>query len=301
MPELPEAETISRGLDVFLAGRTVARVTVLRPDVVANAGLRAAGRAGRKRCEEAAGVARSASGLAAAEGKRVRAVGRRGKNVVVLLDDEDRIVVNLGMTGRLLPSPGSRPPPSARHCAVFVHLEGGGAVAYDDVRRFGRLSYVPRRDWPAWSARLGPEPLAPSFTARRLQRILESSKSPVRSLLLDQRKIAGIGNIYAVESLWHAAVHPMRRANEFSARAAVRLHRCLRRVLREAIRAQGTTLRNYLTASGQPGGFGPALRAYGSVGNPCPRCAAAIERIVFGGRSAFLCPHCQALPPAADR
>lgn len=287
MPELPEAETISKGLDAFLGGRVIARATVLQPDVVADANLRMA-----------AGSGRSATGLAAAEGKRVQAVERRGKNVVVVLDDKARIVVNLGMTGRLLPSSGPPPPPSASHCAVYFHLEGGGAVTYDDVRRFGRLSYVPRRDWAAWSARLGPEPLAPSFTAARLRRILASSRSPVRSLLLDQRKIAGIGNIYAVESLWRASVHPMHPSNDISAQAAARLHRCLRKVLRDAIRAQGTTLRNYLTASGGKGEFGSALRAYGNAGNPCPRCATAIQRIVFGGRSAFACPHCQALPAA---
>lgn len=273
MPELPEAETISRGLDSFLAGRVVADVETLRPDIVDG----------------------GPAGLAAAAGKRVRSVGRRGKNVVARLDDDARIVVNLGMTGRLLPSSGPPPAPGSAHPAVFFHLRGGGAVTYDDVRRFGRVAHMPRRRWEAWSARLGPEPLSDRFTAARWRRILAASRAPVRSLLLDQRKIAGVGNIYAVESLWRAAVHPQRPANEIGAAAAGRLHRSLRRVLRDAIRANGTTLRDYRTASGAKGEFGAALRAYGAAGRPCPRCGAPIERIVFGGRSAFLCPRCQPL------
>ncbi len=274
MPELPEAETISRELDSFLAGRVLAAVAVLRPDVVA-------GEPGH---------------LAAAEGKRVVAVGRRGKNVVARLEDGARIVVNLGMTGRLLASGDPPPAPGSAHPAVFFHLEGGGAVTYDDVRRFGRVAHMPRLRWEEWSARLGPEPLSPAFTAARWRGILSTSRSPVRSLLLDQRKVAGVGNIYAVESLWRAAVHPAHPANDIRAAAAGRLHRRLRSVLRDAIRANGTTLRDYRTTSGEEGAFGLALRAYGAAGRPCPRCAEPIERLVFGGRSAFLCPRCQRLP-----
>ncbi|MDE2762531.1 MAG: bifunctional DNA-formamidopyrimidine glycosylase/DNA-(apurinic or apyrimidinic site) lyase [Gemmatimonadota bacterium] len=272
MPELPEAETIARGLNTILPGRAVREVEVLRADVVRGCPHAFAG---------------------AVAGRGVREVGRRGKNVVFTLDDSSRIVVNLGMTGRIMTGAEDGPDPRSTHPAVVFHLEGGGRMTYDDVRRFGLLTAVPATQWTGWSRQLGPEPLARSFTAARLRRILARSGSPVRSLLLDQRKIAGVGNIYAVEALWFARVHPRTPANEIDAASAARLHRALRRVLRDAIRAGGTTLRDYRDANGNEGRFGRALRAYGRDGEPCTRCRTQIERIVFGGRSAFRCPRCQ--------
>ena len=272
MPELPEAETIARGLNTVLPGRVISHVTVLREDVVTGPPRRFAG---------------------ALAGARFQEVGRRGKNVVFTLHDSTRIVVNLGMTGRLLSNSGPGPAPGSSHPAVLFGLEDGGCVTYDDVRRFGRLTRVPGTEWSRWSRRLGPEPLARSFTAARMRRTLARSRAPVRSFLLDQKRIAGVGNIYAVEALWFARIHPRTPANAIAATPATRLHRALRRVLRRAIRAGGTTLRNYRDADGNEGGFGRALHAYGREGRPCIRCGASIERIVFGGRSAFCCPHCQ--------
>ena len=272
MPELPEAETIARGLNTVLPGRVVRRVEVLRADVVK-------------------GCPRAFAGAVA--GRGVREVGRRGKNVVLTLDDSARMVVNLGMTGRIMTSGVDGADPRSTHPAVVLHLEDGGRVTYDDVRRFGLLTAVPATQWTRWSRRLGPEPLARSFTSARLGGVLARSRSPVRSLLLDQRKIAGVGNIYAVEALWFARIHPLTPANEIGAAPAARLHRALRRVLRDAIRAGGTTLRNYRDANGNEGRFGRVLRAYGRDGEPCSRCRSPIERIVFGGRSAFRCPRCQ--------
>ena len=272
MPELPEAETIARGLAGVLPGRVIRTVTVLRDDVVAEP----AGQFG-----------------AALAGRRFRDISRRGKNVVLALDDDARVVVNLGMTGRLVPGPGSEPPPASTHPAVVFHLQDGGCVTYDDVRRFGCLRRLSHVEWTRWSRRLGPEPLSRAFTGRRLSAILSRSRSPVRSLLLDQRKIAGAGNIYAVEALWFARIHPRTPANEVGDAAAVRLHRALRRVLRAAVDAGGTTLRNYRAPDGNEGLFRRRLHAYGREGRPCVRCRTPIERIVFGGRSAFRCPRCQ--------
>lgn len=272
MPELPEAETIARGLTGILPGRVIRGVTVLREDVVAEPHLHFG---------------------AALQGKRFSEVGRRGKNVVLVLEDATRVVVNLGMTGRLVPGPGPGPPAASTHPAVLFHLEGGGCVAYDDVRRFGRLRRLSRAEWARWSRRLGPEPLSRSFTGRRMRDILSGSRSPVRSLLLDQRKIAGTGNIYAVEALWLARVHPRTPAREVGDAGGGRLHRALRRVLRAAVSAGGTTLRNYRAPDGNEGLFRRRLHAYGREGQPCVRCRAPIERIVFGGRSAFFCPRCQ--------
>lgn len=272
MPELPEAETIARGLNTILPGRVVRAVEILRADVVK-------------------GPARAFAEAVA--GRGVREVGRRGKNVVFTLDDSTRMVVNLGMTGRIVTGAGDAADPRSNHPAVVFHLEDGGRVTYDDVRRFGLLAAVPATEWARWSRRLGPEPLARTFTAARLHGILALSRSPVRSLLLDQRKIAGVGNIYAVEALWFARIHPITPARDIGAAAAARLHRALRRVLRSAIRAGGTTLRNYRDSSGNEGRFGRVLRAYGREGEPCARCRTPIERVVFGGRSAFCCPGCQ--------
>ena len=272
MPELPEAETIARGLNSILPGRVVRDVEVVRADVVS-------------------GSVRAFA--AAVAGRQFHEAGRRGKNVVLTLSDLTRIVVNLGMTGRIMTGSGGSPDARSTHPAVVFHLEDGGCVTYDDVRRFGLLTAVPATEWTRWSRRLGPEPLTRSFTAARLRRILARSRSPVRSLLLDQRKIAGVGNIYAVEALWFARIHPRTPANEIGAVPAARLHRALRSVLRSAIRAGGTTLRNYRDANGDEGLFGRVLRAYGREGEPCTRCRTPIERVVFGGRSAFCCPRCQ--------
>ena len=278
MPELPEAETIARGLAGILPGREIRGITVLRDDVVDGS----PGRFGD-----------------ALAGKHVSAVGRRGKNVVLTLDDASRVVVNLGMTGRLVPGPGPGPAPASTHPAVLFHLGGGGCLAYDDVRRFGRLRRLSPPEWSRWSRRLGPEPLSRAFTGRRMAAILSRSRSPVRSLLLDQRRIAGVGNIYAVEALWFARIHPRTPASGVGARGAARLHRSLRRVLRAAVRAGGTTLRNYRAPDGNEGRFKRRLSAYGREGRPCLRCRRPIERIVFGGRSAFCCPRCQPRPPDA--
>ncbi len=276
MPELPEAETIARGLDAVLPGRVIAGVTVLRDDVVKGP---------------------SHAFAAALPGRQFRGVGRRGKNVVFTFEDGSRLVINLGMTGRILSGVNSGPARRTTHPAVHFRLADGGRVTYDDVRRFGLLTFIPRTEWRGWSRRLGPEPLARSFTARVLRRTLSRSRAPIRSLLLDQRKVAGVGNIYAVEALWFARVHPATPANAIGEEAAARLHRAVRRVLRRAIRAGGTTLRNYRNAEGDVGRFGRALHAYGRAGDACVRCRTPIERIVFGGRSAFFCPRCQAAPP----
>ena len=278
MPELPEAETIARGLNRFLPGRKISKVSVLRPDVVTNP------------------PADFAVSLA---GRRFEAAGRRGKNVVLALG-ADRLVVNLGMSGRFVSAAEPGPAPASTHPAVVFDLVGGDSLTYDDVRRFGRLAFLTPSAWRRWSARLGPEPLSRSFTGARLQAALARSRSPVRSLLLDQRRVAGVGNIYAVEALWFARVHPRTPSRDVTAPSVARLHRSLRQVLRRAIRAGGTTLRNYRAPDGAEGRFRRTLHAYGREGRPCTRCRTPIVRLVFGGRSAFLCPRCQPAPGGGE-
>jgi formamidopyrimidine-DNA glycosylase len=206
--------------------------------------------------------------------------------------------VNLGMTGRLLFHPSAWPiqtgaAPEPTHVAVNLPLLPDGHILYADSRRFGSLRLFSPEEWKGESARMGPEPLDPTLTTRELHIRLSRSRSPIRSWLLDQTKLAGVGNIYASEALFRAMIHPRRPAQTLSRQEARLLLSAVRAVLEEAIQARGTTLRDYRTASGERGGFAPSLRVYGREGKPCTRCNETVHRIVFGNRSAFLCPRCQ--------
>ncbi|MGD2069068.1 MAG: zinc finger domain-containing protein, partial [Gemmatimonadota bacterium] len=170
-------------------------------------------------------------------------------------------------------------------------------LVFDDTRRFGTVECMDPAGWEAFDGRLGVEPLSPRFTARRLQELLSRSRSPLRSWLLDQGRVAGVGNIYAVESLWRARLHPRRPARSLDLSEARRLHRALRHILRNAVEAGGTTIRDYRDAGGRRGSFVRRLAVYGREGEACLRCRTSVERLVFGNRSAFLCPRCQ---PAGD-
>ncbi len=282
MPELPEVETIVRQLAPVLTGRRIRCVEVHRDDLLRE------------------GAARFASAVADSE---IQAVDRRGKNLVISLATASgpRILsVNLGMTGRLLvhPAPGAVTPPP--HIGLAFHLVPPGVLFYADARRFGRILLLSTREWEQESERLGLEPLGRELTSRRLHQLLAASRAPIRSWLLDQTKVAGIGNIYAAEALFRARVHPAREARSLSAAEAASLLRGLRNVLREAIRSRGTTLRDYRTSTGDEGGFKPSLRVYGREGEPCRRCKARIRRLVFANRSAFFCPSCQREEPRSD-
>ena len=273
MPELPEAETIVRGLRPEVVGEEIRRVEVVHEDILRQPRRRFADRV--RHCT-------------------VEAVERRGKNVLLRLDSGDRVAVNLGMTGRLLPFPA---PPRGRrrptHPAVRFRFRGGGVLVFDDVRRFGTVECLEPEEWAERDQRMGPEPLDDGFTAARLHRDLARSRSPLRSWLLDQRRIAGVGNIYANEAAWAAGIHPRRPARSVTGEEAEALWRALRRILSGAIRHGGTTIRDYRNASGREGDFARRLAVYGREGERCPRCSATVERLVFGNRSAFLCPACQ--------
>jgi formamidopyrimidine-DNA glycosylase len=276
VPELPEAETIVRGLRPAIIGRRIGRVEVIHADV-----LRAPAR----------------SFARAVRGRTIRGVGRRGKNVLIDLDGGQVIAVNLGMTGRLVPvKDEDRHAGEWTHPAVRFRFEGSGALVFDDTRRFGTVECLTSEAWEARSVRMGPEPLEKGFTARVFHAALAGSKAPVRSWLLDQRKIAGVGNIYANEALHLAGIHPMRQARAIDRDRAAKLRQSIRRVLNRAIRAGGTTIRDYRTAEGAAGRYARRLLVYGRDGRPCARCGSEIRRIVFGGRSAFFCPSCQPGP-----
>jgi len=232
---------------------------------------------------------------ACVSGRRVRAIERRGKNVLLRLDAGRILVVNLGMTGRLLVLLPEGPPPVffPTHPALRFDLTGGGALVFDDIRRFGAVECLPEDAWEERSRALGPEPLSDDFTVPGLVDGLSRSRTPVRAWLLDQRRVAGVGNIYAAEALWRAGVHPRRPAREVRNAEARLLHHAIRDVLTTAVEARGTTLRDYRTADGTKGSFALSLAVYGREHAPCPRCGTPVERIVFGNRSAFFCPKCQ--------
>ncbi len=272
MPELPEAETIAGELRKGLPGRKLRRVDVIHADILRS------------------GIEAFAPALV---GRRIEDVGRRGKNVVVTFDGDLVLVVNLGMSGRLLLREQGAAGADPTHPAVVFHLSDGGRLVYHDPRRFGALELRSPRSYRRWSQSLGPEPLSASFSARRLAEAVGRSRSPIRSCLLDQARIAGVGNIYANEALHRAKIHPARPARELDGAEFRRLHRALRKVLREALSARGTTLRDYRTSEGAEGSFSVRLRVYGQENRPCPSCREPVERIVFGHRSAFLCPRCQ--------
>lgn len=271
MPELPEAETIARDLDPRLAGRRVTAVAITHDDVIA----------GPVDAFAAAVVHRTITG-----------VGRRGKNVVLHLDDAGRLVVNLGMTGRLVTSDAPRAGELA-HVAVAFELDDDRTLFYDDTRRFGRLQRYNAEAWAIRDLDLGIEPLSDAFTAEALWTLTKRTRTPVRNFLLDQRRVAGVGNIYAVEALFRAGVRPTRRGHRITRNEAGHLRDALRDVLSRAIEHRGTTFSDYRDGSGEAGGFEPLLEVYGREGEPCRSCGSTIKRTVLSNRSAFYCPECQ--------
>ncbi len=273
MPELPEAETLVRGLRPRIVGETIQRTRVLREDL-----LRVPAR--RFRSEVAH--------------RTITAVERRAKNIVFELDGgERRLVTNLGMTGGYYPLGYDLGSTEPSHVGVRFHFGDGRKLVFRDVRRFGCLEVDDPDAWAERDARIGPEPLSDDYTPDDLHAALQRSRTPLRNWLLDQRRIAGVGNIYASEAAFLAGVDPLRPANEVTRDEAALLHGGLRAVLGEAIERGGTTLRDYRDAGGEPGGFGRQLMVYGREGEPCPNCDTPIERTVLSNRSAFACPECQ--------
>jgi formamidopyrimidine-DNA glycosylase len=272
MPELPEVETVVRGLRAPLIGRTITGATVDWPRSVAFPK------------EPADAFTRRIVG------RRVVSVTRRGKYVVVELD-RGSLLIHLKMSGRLQIRPAGEPPD--RHTRAVFELDDGWQLCFQDARKFGRMYLV---DDPAQVTRgLGPEPLAADFTLDSFRRLLAGRSGRLKPLLLNQAFLAGLGNIYADEALFAAHLHPLRHANSLLAEEQARLYESIRAVLSRAIAGRGTTLEDhgYTDTVGQAGTYQEQIAVYGRKGEPCPRCAAPIERIVIGGRSSHFCPRCQ--------
>jgi formamidopyrimidine-DNA glycosylase len=273
MPELPEVETVRARLEPRLVGRRFERVEIFDSRLT--------------RPDDPAGVA------AELEGEQVEALDRRGKYLIVRFESGRVLLIHLRMTGHLLHGNGSAPAEDVHRRAV-VRLDDGSDVIYRDVRRFGTWQLVEADELDEYLAqRLGREPLLRSFTSKRLAETLEGRKAPIKSALLDQRRLAGVGNIYADEALWRAQLHPLRPAGELDAEEIVALHRGIRTALKAGIARQGATLSNYRTPDGSRGRMQEEFKVYGREGEPCDRCGTPIEKIRAAGRGTWYCPSCQ--------
>ena len=230
------------------------------------------------------------------EGERIAALDRRGKYLVVRFESGRVLLVHLRMTGQLLHANGSSLPVGDAHRRAVVRLDDGSDVIYRDLRRFGTWQLVePEELEPYLGERVGREPLARSFTARRLAETLAGRRTPVKSALLDQRRLAGVGNIYADEALWRAGIHPLRPAGELGEEELRVLHRGIRAALKAGIARQGATLSTYRTPDGGRGRMQLEFKVYGRAGEPCERCGTPIEKIRAAGRGTWYCPSCQSL------
>ena len=286
MPELPEVETVRRGLEPVLAGARLARVEARRPDL---------------RFPFPEGFVQRLTGA------RVLRLERRAKYLLAPLDRDETLVMHLGLTGRFeiagagpRREPGSfvlAQPPDPRHAHVVFETDAGATITFYDARRFGYMDLAPTAELcrHAWFEDLGPEPLDPGFDAAYLARAFKGRRAPVKAALLDQRLVAGLGNIYVCEALHRAGVDPERSAGSISRRRLERLTASIREVLVEAIAAGGSTLRDFANAEGALGYFQHRFAVYGREGERClkSRCPGRIARIVQSGRSTFACSRCQ--------
>jgi formamidopyrimidine-DNA glycosylase len=282
MPELPEVETVRRGLLPVMEGRLIAQAAVNRPDL---------------RWPFPTGMADRLTG------KRVLALRRRSKYILVDLDSGETLIIHLGMSGRMLVS-GAKlgdfhydHPAPAKHDHVVLDMEGGARITFNDARRFGSMDLIAtdRAETHPLLARLGPEPLGNAFSGPYLVDRLQSSNTPIKSALLDQGVVAGLGNIYVCEVLFRARLNPMRKAGQIATVRAAGLVPIIRDVLAEAIDAGGSSLRDYRQTDGELGYFQHTFKVYGREGEPCGTagCTSSIARIAQSGRSSFYCPTCQ--------
>ncbi|MDZ4096969.1 MAG: bifunctional DNA-formamidopyrimidine glycosylase/DNA-(apurinic or apyrimidinic site) lyase [Paracoccaceae bacterium] len=282
MPELPEVETVRRGLEPAMTGRVIARARINRPDL---------------RWPFPPGMADRLTGA------RVLGLRRRSKYILADLSTAETLLIHLGMSGRMLIS-GLAPgdfhhdhPAPAKHDHVVLDMEGGARITFNDARRFGAMDLLPTAGEAAHPllAALGPEPLGNAFNESYLAARLKGRNTPIKSALLDQRIIAGLGNIYVCEVLFRAAIHPQTKAGALHTAQIAALVPIIRAVLSEAIEAGGSSLRDYRQTDGELGYFQHSFSVYDREGLPCvtPACPGTIIRITQSGRSSFCCSHCQ--------
>ncbi|MFW5867094.1 MAG: bifunctional DNA-formamidopyrimidine glycosylase/DNA-(apurinic or apyrimidinic site) lyase [Armatimonadota bacterium] len=275
MPELPEVETVRRDLSVHLVGLVIESVTVSREDILLNTA--------------ADDVRHALPGLTVTD------AGRRGKNLILRLGERFALLVNLGMTGQLFV--GHAEDELADHTHLVAELSSGDRLVFRDVRRFGHIELV-AGDAVGESVTLrnvGVDAVSEEFTPDYLGEMLRGRTAMLKGALLDQSRLAGLGNIYVCEALFRAGIHPQTRCGDLSGGDLIRLHEAIREVLIESIAAEGTTISDYVTGRGVPGGFQKRLAVYGREGETCRRsgCRHIVIRIVQSNRSTFYCPGCQ--------
>ena len=280
MPELPEVETVRRGLTPAMEGRRIDRIDVNRPDLRFPFPERFKARV---------------------EGARIERMGRRAKFLVSDLSTGESLIMHLGMSGRFTVNSagtadfhhetGTNP----KHDHVVFHMEGGAKVTYNDPRRFGFMELWPTVDIGAYERvkDLGPEPLSNQFHTDYLNTALTGKAAPIKAALLDQAVIAGLGNIYVCEALFRAGISPRRKANSVAGKRAERLTPAINEVIAEAIAAGGSSISDFASASGELGYFQKHFSVYDREGAPCDACGSEIKRIVQSGRSTFFCSQCQ--------
>lgn len=270
MPELPEVETVARGLAHRLEGRRLVKAETRRGDL---------------RWPFPKGFAKKLTG------RRVLKVRRRAKYIVMELDDGNALLAHLGMSGRMLLTKG-RPAELDAHDHVILETDEGWCLRFNDARRFGMMDLVPlaRLEQHKLLKGIGPEPLGNAFNAPVLAAALKGKKTSIKAAILDQKVVAGIGNIYASEALFRARISPKRLAYTVQGERVEKLAQAIKDVLRDAIAAGGSSLRDYVQADGELGYFQHQWRVYEKEGTPCPNCGTPIRRIVQGARSTFYCP-----------
>ncbi|GMA56581.1 formamidopyrimidine-DNA glycosylase [Alicyclobacillus sacchari] len=271
MPELPEVETVRRGLAELVNGDTIVDVQVTLPRIIRYPSV--------------------TEFVDRASGRTIRGIGRRGKYLLFDLAPYT-LVSHLRMEGQYRVVPTYEP--VALHSHVIFRLASGRDLRYRDVRQFGTMDLLlPDESWPSGLRALGPEPFDPSLTPAALRRSLAKRTAPVKAVLLDQTVIAGLGNIYVDEALFLSGIHPLEPTNRIGPKRLIRLLAAVRDVLGRAIDAGGSSIRTYQDGYGRHGGFQIQLNVYGRTGEPCCQCGREIQRIRIGGRGTHYCPHCQ--------
>jgi len=275
MPELPEVETVSQGLRRRALGRRILAVEVRHPGVIVGPPEQLA---------------------ADLEGRVIVAVQRKGKAIALELSADNQppryLLVRLGMTGQF--TVAARQAPLEPHTHVLLALDEREELRFRDVRRFGRIRTCTREELEAAFGRMGPD--AQEMTEAQFLSAMRDRHGAIKSWLMNQQLLSGLGNIYADESLFVARIHPLAQPGRVSARKAHRLFKAVRKVLEHAVKLQGTSLRDYVDIEGRPGNYEQRLRVYQRTGKPCRRCGQPIRRIVIAGRSSHFCPHCQPRP-----
>ncbi len=276
MPELPEVETVRRSLAPVLEGRALERVEITDPRLT--------------RPLDPVEVAREL------EGERVALVDRRGKYLIIRFESGRALLVHLRMTGSF-----RVPAEPDAHGRALLGLDDGTEVAYRDVRRFGTWLLLEPEEVDTYvDERVGREPLADAYRAKHLAERLAGRRAPVKAAILDQRTVAGVGNIYADEALWRARIHPLRPADSLEPDEVKALYRGIRDALRAGIRRQGSTLRDYRLPDGGSGGAQHEFKVYGRGGEPCDRCGTPIDKTRVAGRGTWYCPTCQSQAAASS-